>query len=169
MIKDKVPIAPIENWASVLSPIKESGYASQFQPEEREKEYIVLKAPNGRHSKLITTKTSMTSFIEKYVIVMLIVIDDFRDLSLHDLHLLNIVAVKRFKTPSSLFHIFNRLSNFLFLAFQPQSPGQANGHPVNPQQYVAANPITQAQTVAQTHTVTRIAQSPMKPQVNGTF
>jgi len=55
----------------------------------------------------------------------------------------------------------------LILAFQPQSPGQANGHQPAPQQYVAANPISQAQTVAQTHTVTRIAQSPMKPQVNG--
>ncbi|CAG5104918.1 Oidioi.mRNA.OKI2018_I69.chr1.g1670.t1.cds [Oikopleura dioica] len=53
-------------------------------------------------------------------------------------------------------------------AFQPQSPGQANGHPppATPQQYVAANPIAQAQTVAQTHTVTRIAQSPMKPHTN---
>jgi len=50
--------------------------------------------------------------------------------------------------------------------FQPQSPGQANGHAAAPQQYVAANPISQAQTVAQTHTVTRIAQSPMKPPVN---
>ena len=59
------------------------------------------------------------------------------------------------------------LSNFNLLAFQPQSPGQANGHAAAPQQYVAANPISQAQTVAQTHTVTRIAQSPMKPQVNG--